>query len=164
MKEPSPPTDQRIFDATPYLKLFIDKDGRWFQNQAEIIHPGIFKMFCDALEHSPDGGYLVRMGNQICRVEVEDAPFVVKDVSEQDGEGPVLVLNDGSVEPLQPQSVWIGKDNVPYCRIRNESFPARFSRQAYYRLAAHIVHDEATGEYFLQIGESSERVKLATAP
>ncbi len=142
--------DGKVFDATPYLKLTIDKDGRWFQNGVEIIHPEIYRQFNQMLEKLPEGGYQVRLGREVCRVEVEDAPFVIVQAS-LDGEGRIaLVLNDGTVETLNPEVFWIGKDNVPYCHVKKNEFLARFSRAAYYQLSEHIVAGDE-GDFFLEI-------------
>ncbi len=148
-------------DVTPYLKLVIDKDGRWFQNGAEIIHPEIYKYFNELLEKTSDGGYRIRRGHEYCSVEVEDAPFVVQTV-DQIGKGKVCIhLNDGSAEPLKPEWFWIGRDNVPYCRVKNGSFHARFSRPAYYALARHIVADEDERNFFLHI--DGQRTPISTS-
>jgi uncharacterized protein len=139
-----------LFDASPYLKLFIDKDGRWFQNGAEIIHKEIYLQFNSMLEKSPDGGYRVKMGREVCRVEVEDAPFVVRGIVE-DGQGSIaLSLNDGTNETLDPECFWIGAENVPYSYVKQRGFHARFTRPAYYQLARYIVTDDDE-EFFLLI-------------
>jgi len=138
-----------VFDASPYLKLVIDKEGRWFQNGAEIIHPEIYRLFNQLLEKAPDGGYLVRMGQEICRVDVEDAPFVVRRLIEDDHDKFLLELNDGTREPFDPKRFWIGGQNIPYSRVKSGVFHARFSRPAYYQLARYIVTDENEKEFFL---------------
>jgi hypothetical protein len=141
--------DGSIHDASAVLKLFIDKDGRWFQNGAEIIHPAIYRQFNEMLEKKPDGGYRVRLGREICDVAVEDAPFVVTRLLEaQDGKL-VLELNDGSQENLDAQSLWIGAENVPYTKVKGDVFHARFSRPAYYQLARFVESDAQEREFFL---------------
>jgi uncharacterized protein len=132
---------ESCFDASPYLKLFIDKDGRWFQNGAEIIHQKIYRQFCEMLEKVPDGGYQVRLGREICAVEVEDAPFVVLTVFEEPDGSLTIEMNDGVREAFDPAFFWIGAENVPYCKIRGGNFHARFSRPAYYQVARYIVPD-----------------------
>ena len=127
-------TDE-VFDATPYLKLFFDKEGRWFQNGAEIVHPQVYLLFSRSLERAQDGGYQVRVGQEICRVEVEDAPFVVKNVTELDEDRLRMELNDGTREIFEPERFWIGEENVPYAFVKEGRFRARFSRPAYYQLA-----------------------------
>jgi hypothetical protein len=147
-----------VFDASPSLKLVIDKEGRWFQNGAEITHPEIYRFFNQLLEKSPDGGYLVRMGREICRVEVEDAPFVVKRLIENNQAQLLLELNDDTQEPFDPKAFWIGEHNIPYCRVKNGTFHARFSRPAYYQLARYIITDENEKEFFLFL--NGERVPV----
>ena len=133
--------DQTVHDASPYLHLFIDKEGRWFQNGAEIVHTGIYQQFNSMLEKTSDGGYQVRMGREKCRVEVEDAPFVVTSLIEEENNRLCIQLNDGSSEPFDPRRFWIGEENIPYCQVKDELFHARFSRPAYYQLARHIVSE-----------------------
>ncbi len=151
MDDSSRNNDEKLVDVTPYLKLVIDKDGRWFQNGSEIIHPEIYKYFNGLLEKATDSEYRIRMNNEICRVEVEDAPFVVQAVHEVEKATICIRLNDGSEEPFRPELFWIGKDNVPYCHVKNGSFHARFSRPAYYALAPYIVADADERNFFLHI-------------
>jgi len=159
MKESGNGGRTAMFDASPYLKLFIDKDGKWFQNGVEIIHKEIYLQFNHMLEKDPDGGYRVRLGREVCRVEVEDAPFVVLGVFEDAASGIVLSLNDGTKEVLDPNSFWIGQENVPYSYVKDRAFHARFSRPAYYQLARYIVAEDDK-EFFLAI--SGERIRIRT--
>ena len=140
-----------MFDASPYLKLEIDREGRWFQNGAEIIHPKIYRGFNKILERGPDGGYQVRLGKEICRVHVEDAPFVVQRIHKDSRSSIVLELNDGTREDFRPDRFWIGDGNIPYTMVKGDSFHARFSRPAYYQLAEHIVGDDNKNAFFFLI-------------
>ena len=157
-----PPSDDpnRIFDTTPYLKLVIDKEGRWYQNDAEIIHPEIYVFFNQALEKTSDGGYQIRVGREICRVEVEDAPFVIRSVLETDDGQLLLVLNDSTMEPFKPECFWIGGRNIPYTEVKKGAFHARFLRPAYYQLAKYIVNDEEGMEFYFAIGGRKIPVKM----
>lgn len=153
------PSSREFFDVTQYLKLFIDKEGRWFQNGAEIIHPHVYQEFCRALEKVPGGGYRVRMGRETCGVEVEDAPFVVSRVVENHSRELMVQLNDGSIEPLDPSEVWIGEDNIPYSTVKQGEFHARFSRPAYYQLAEYIKEDPDSETFFFELGGKRTEVK-----
>ncbi len=146
------------FDATPYLKLYIDKEGRWFQNGSEIIHPGIYVLFCGALEATEWGSYQVRLGNQICRVEVEDTPFVVKSVSEDETGQILMRLNDGTLEAFDPEKFWISADSIPYCRVKGDVFTARVLRPAYYELSRHVIEEE--NSYYFLMGDRKVPVDL----
>jgi uncharacterized protein len=149
--------EDMTFDVSPYLKLFIDKDGRWFQNGKEIIHSGIYRMFNDLLEKTPDGEYQIRKGQELCRVEVEDAPFLVTRLDQEQNSDLYMSLNDGSRELFDPDHFWIGATNIPYCSVKKGVFHARFSRAAYYQLAKFIVED--CGEFLLVLGKKRFAVK-----
>lgn len=147
----------QFFDSSKYLKLEIDKDGKWFQNGAEIIHPGIRSQFFQALVKTSDGGYLIKIGREICSVIVQDAPFVVRTVDKGPRNQILIRLSDESVEELKPDWLWIGDDNVPYVLIKNGSFHARFSRPAYYQLAKSIIYKEDEGKfYFIDVNREIE--------
>lgn len=162
MNESSKTGSDKVFDATPYLNLFIDKEGRWFQNGVEIIHPLIYKQFNLMLEKTPDDGYLVRLGREVCRVTVEDAPFVVQRVTEQDEGMLALELNDGTIEPFVPEHFWIGDENVPYIQVKQGAFHARFTRAAYYQIAQYISWDDAEDRFYFSLGNS--RMPVRTKP
>ena len=54
-------------------------------------------------------------------------------------------------EHLDPATLWVGRRNVLYCRIREGRFPARFSRPAYYQIAEWIRENEETGEFYMEL-------------
>ncbi|MFH0959058.1 MAG: hypothetical protein V1897_10185 [Pseudomonadota bacterium] len=150
MTESSNNSDLPCFDCTPYLRLVVDKEGRWFQNGVEIIHPLVLKQFLEALEKKPEGGYRIRIGREVCSVEVEDTPFIVSRILQID-EKIRLELNDGSQEILDPETLWINQQNVPYVLVKDGQFPARLSRPAYYELARTLDFDEIQNTFVLQL-------------
>ncbi|RJP58291.1 MAG: hypothetical protein C4549_04040, partial [Deltaproteobacteria bacterium] len=84
-----------------------------------------------------------------CYLDVEDTPFVVKEVGFQDVFK--IVLNDESEETLLLGTLWIGRDNVLYCKVKDKRFDARFNRPSYYELTKYIAYDEAKDEYFIPV-------------
>jgi uncharacterized protein len=162
MTESPENNEHQVFDATPYLRLVIDKEGRWFQNGAEIIHREIYLMFNKLLEKTSQGTYQVKMGKEICRVEVEDAPFVVQRVVEADSTRIMIELNDGTEEVFSPEEFWIGGENIPYSRIKDGEFHARYSRPAYYQLAKHIVTDQSEKDFYFLL--DGNKIPVRTTP
>ena len=121
-------------------ELVIDKEGTWLYNGQPIVNKAIYLFFNQNLEYSPAGGYQVRVGAEVSPVAVEDTPFVVTDVVlvEQGESFFKILLNDETEEPLDLESLSVGKDNVLYCAVKSGKFRARFLRPSYYRLTEHM--------------------------
>ncbi|MGQ9655897.1 MAG: hypothetical protein ACUVXD_17700 [Thermodesulfobacteriota bacterium] len=138
-------------------EIWVDVNGCWYYRGAEIVHRDIVELFYEHLEQDERGRYVIHWLGQRCYIEVEDTPFVVWEISTVEGEndtaGILLHLSDGKQEKMDPSSFWIGPGNVPYCRIRNGAFAARFSRKAYYQLVRHVEEDAEKGVFYLRIGE-----------
>jgi hypothetical protein len=147
--------------------IWIDKEGHWFFQGQEITHRKTYLLYNRHLTHDETGRIILRVGKEVCPVEVEDTPFVVTSLilstSEQGGlESIGLILNDESKEPLLPETLRIGKDHIPYCRARGGIFEARFSRGAYQLLVPFIQHDEQEKRFFISI--NGKEFDLTTLP
>lgn len=132
-------------------RFFIDKRGNWFQDGIKIQHRLTYLYNNKLLDRDERGRYYVDEGSGKLYVEVEDTPFVVKMVSKR-GEGIYLSLNDGTEERLDFGNFYINTENIPYTRVKNGRFEARFLRPAYYELMKYAKKDG--GEYFIELGDS----------
>ncbi|MDQ1335616.1 MAG: uncharacterized protein QG552_2566 [Thermodesulfobacteriota bacterium] len=145
-------TEQR--ESIPPCLIFIDKEGRWYHQGAEMIRREFIRLFYQNMELDPEGRYLINWGDTRCYVDVEDTAFVVKRVSFEptDGQRPSrfqIHLSDDTEEALAPGTLHVGNDHVLYCKVKSGAFPARFNRAAYYQLAEFIEEDRRG--YFLAI-------------
>jgi len=134
--------------------IYIDREGRWFHKGAEMIHREFIRLFYKHMEVDSFGRYIINWGGDRCYVEVEDTPFVVRRAIFEDPDSPynsrfILSLSDDSNEDLIPDTLYVGKENVLYCRVKNRTFPARFDRSAYYQLGEYI--EEKNDRYFLPL-------------
>jgi len=141
-------------DLHPCL-IFIDKEGRWYHKGVEMIHRDYIRLFFDKMELDPQGRYLIEWKGERCYVDVEDTAYVVRSIMHnktgRDGQNRFTIfLSDDSKEALMADTLFLGKANVPYCKVKNGAFPARFNRAAYYQLAEYIV--EENGAYYLPCG------------
>ena len=137
-----------IPDDIPPCLIYIDKEGRWFHEGAEMIHREFIRLFYQHIEIDPQGRYIISWRGERCYVEVEDTPFVVWRVIRKDGASRfILYLSDDSQEDLKPDTLYVGEKNVLYCKVKDGAFIARFNRPSYYQLAEHIVEED--GRYFL---------------
>ncbi len=138
----------------PFYDIRIDKEGIWYYKGAEMFRREIVELFYRHLKKDEAGKYLIELENDCCYLEVEDTAFVVKSVfcSEyENGYQFFLLLSDGTIEKLNPDKIWIGQDNVLYCKIKSGPFDARFSRASYYQLAEYIQYDPQKDVYFLLV-------------
>lgn len=126
------------FYAIQNSEIRFGRDGRWYADGQVIENQRIAALFSQHVQRRPDGGYRLRIADEQAPIIVEDTPYVVVG-AELGADGVMWIdLNDHSRERLDPQTLEVGVDEVLYCRVKAGSEPARFLRQAYYQVAAHI--------------------------
>jgi uncharacterized protein len=128
--------------------LRIDRDGDWYDAGVQITHPGILANLRGTLRRDA-AGYFIQTRVRI-PVTVDDVPFVVTRVERREDELHAY-LNDGTEESLEPASVRLGRDDVPYAAIKAGAFEARFSRAAAWQLLQLADYDEASGAGTLRV-------------
>ncbi len=138
----------RQIEELPPCEITIKSDGTWYHKGVPIIRKDIIKFFYEHMELDEKGRYIISWRNERCIVDVEDTAFFVQRVDKK-GDGFLLYLSDETQEELDPETLYIGKENVLYCRVKDGKFPARFLRSAYYQIAEYI--EEEDGKYFLTV-------------
>ncbi len=147
----------------------MDREGDWYYQDAKIIRQDILELFLSNLHLSSGGDFLIAWRGQRCALEVADTPFVVARVdrvtSEETKHEVILIqLKHLPVpEVLDPSTFHVGEGNIPYCSIRNGKFRARFSRPAYYQLAAWIECDPDTGTFYLELNGNRYPITIGRA-
>ncbi|MDY6856621.1 MAG: DUF1285 domain-containing protein [Thermodesulfobacteriota bacterium] len=125
----------------------IDKEGKWYYKGAEIIRRDIYLLFNQYLIKDGKGRFLLKINNEKCYLEVEDTPFIVKRVDL--GKAFTIVLNDESEETLRLDTLWIGRHNVLYCKVKQNEFDARFNRPSYYDIAQYVTYNPLEDTYYI---------------
>jgi hypothetical protein len=123
-------------------RLRVDVDGDWFDEDVAITHPGILANLRSILRRDAQG-YFIQTRVRI-PVEVEDVPFVVTRI-ERRGDALHAFLTDGTETDVDPVTLRVSPDDVPYCAVKGGAFEARLSRAAAFQLLALADYDEATG-------------------
>jgi hypothetical protein len=141
-------------ESIPPCFIFIDKEGRWYHQGAEMIHREFIRLFYQNMVLDREGRYLISWDGARCYVDVEDTAFVVRRASFERESGCQssrfqISLSDDTEEALAPDTLRVGKDHVLYCRVKSGAFPARFNRAAYYQLTEFV--EEDSGGYFLRL-------------
>src|SRR5687767_1652616 len=138
----TPPSEWTLPD------LRIDADGVWYDGGVEITHAGILANLRATLRRDPDG-YFIQTRVRI-PVQVDDVPLLVMRVERQ-ADSLRVWLNDGSEETVDPSTIRIGVNDIPYCAVKGGTFDARFTRAAAFQLLAMAEYDEATGRGTLRL-------------
>lgn len=137
-------------------EIHVDAEGDWYYEGNKITREDILELFYDNLHPTEDGQYLIEWQNQRCLLEVADTPFVIGSVDRAETRSNERILlrlrHISAPEELDPAGLWVGAENVLYCRIRQGRWVARFSRPAYYQLAQWIEEDPQNGQFFLPVG------------
>lgn len=133
--------ENQLRDVSSHCRIKIDKDGKWYYENCEIINPLVLRSFCEALNQDEAGRYRIVMDSEVCYVEVEDTPFVVSAIRGDPQCGLYLRLNNLETHPLNPDQLCIGKNNILYA-ILPGGMKVRFTRQAYYSLALMMEEDD----------------------
>ncbi len=132
--------------------ISVDREGRWFYRGDEIQRRDIVRYFYNHILGDQTRGYYIQIGAQRCYVNVENTVYVVwAAYPDKLGESVSLLLSDDSIESLDPGTLRIGSNNIPYCKVKRAGFDARFSNSAYYQLADLIEYDTVCGAYYLPL-------------
>jgi hypothetical protein len=146
------------FYAISYRKLKFAGDGRWYVDGEPVVHERLALLFSRYLRRKASGGYEIWIDERYHGdVEVEDTPYVVTGVGLASSPGAVgfaVQLNDGTSEPLDPDSLRVGAGNVFYCAVKGGSERARFLRPAYYQLAQ-FIEEAGDGQFRLRCGHTT---------
>ncbi|MGA3280329.1 MAG: DUF1285 domain-containing protein [Smithella sp.] len=145
-------------------EIKIDKDGIWYYNGAHMFRKEILSVFFQNLRIDECGRYLIELGLERCYLHVEDTAFVVAAVYKtklpcSGGEQIEILLNDDSCEKLETNSLYTGRDNVLYCRVKEGRFTARFSRNSYYQLAEFIEQSENGADFYINLNGEKYFIK-----
>jgi hypothetical protein len=149
----TPPSEWTLPD------LRIDADGVWYDGGVEITHAGILANLRGNLRRDKDG-YFIQTRVRI-PVRVDDVPLLVMRV-ERRADSLRVWLNDGSEETVDPATIRIGVNDIPYCAVKGGPFEARFTRAAAFQLLAMAEYDEATGRGTLRLAGRDYSVSRAS--
>src|SRR2546425_4511900 len=129
-------------------RLRVDVDGDWYDDDVAITHAGILANLRSILKRDAQG-YFIQTRVRV-PVEVEDVPFVVTRI-ERRGETLHAFLGDGTETDVDPATLRVGPDDVPYCAVKDGAFESRLSRAAAFQLLSLADYDEGTGRGALRL-------------
>ncbi len=124
-----------------------DAGGRWFNGDDPITHPQLVRSFDGWIDRAEDGRFCLSNSINWAYVEIEGAPYFVKDVDPSEG-GIDLLLSGDVREPLDPDSLRQDPEGSLWCVVRDGRCPARFESHAMAKMSDWIEEDDQ-GVYVL---------------
>lgn len=117
----------------------LDAEGRFFHDAMPVEHPKLAAaLHAWIARHPDDGRYILTNGYDWTYFTVEDVPYFVTSVRDDDGDA-ILVLSDGTEEPLDPSTLRPGKRGDLYLTVKRDAkggpFDAKLTRFAQTQLA-----------------------------
>lgn len=133
--------------------IVLDAEGRFWHDGELVVHRGMARAFASWIARHPDDGRFI-LTNQFdwTYFTVQDVPFFVRGLRDAAGL-PLLVLSDGSEEPLAPDTLTADARDALYCRVKQGQFEARFTPEAQTLLAPWLA-ERADGVVCVRLGGS----------
>lgn len=146
-------SEQRIWHYMVDIEGVVWHDGTEF-DAPELLQFFMRKMEASSFkEASEKPVYEVICQGELCLIHAQDVPYVVQSL-EIRADGVILIFPGGYREELDPRTLFVGGENVLYCKVRKGNFKARFNRKTYVELAKLIDFDPQKNVYFLRLGQN----------
>lgn len=125
----------------------IARDGTWYYQGSPMGRQAMVRLFSTILCRDENGEYWLKTPVEKCRIEVEDAPFLMIGMRVRDLEqGRTLCFKTNVNEwvaldaehPMELRADPETGDPVPYIHVR-DGLDAKLSRNTYYELAEYAL-------------------------
>lgn len=113
--------------------LILHHDGSWTHEGVSFLNRKLRAAFDRGVRYLPgEGKFVVQLGRFRGQIEVEEAPFFVREFDAESGR---IRLSDGSEEPLDVASLSLSpRDGALLCRVKHDLLEggllARFAHAA----------------------------------
>ena len=138
--EPAQLRDPAWIEKLRISGIKIDRQGHFIHEGEPVEHEGMRRAFFRWLDRlpEPDSRYVLRLDDKrYVYIDVEDTPLLATSLRWQ-GDNPLLGLNDGREESLDPATLTIDADGMLRARVREGRLEARLATAAATALAERI--------------------------
>ena len=137
--------------------LRLDGEGRFLHDDVPVEHPKLAAALHTWIARHPDDGrFILTNGYDWTYFTVDDVPFFVRSIKRgsdgpPEGEPPakpdaILVLSDGTEEPLDPSTVRVGPRGDLYLTVKRDAkggpFDAKMTRFAQTQLDPYLSEED----------------------
>ncbi len=148
MTVPVPGIPPELIEQFRTIGLRIDAAGKIWHQGAEVTHPRLRRALLRWLDVRDDGRDIVRLDDtRYAYVDVEDAHLRATS-ARWDGDRAWLTLDDGTDEELAYDSLWCGRHDALFCRVRGGRLRARLTTAAHLAVAERVVEAPETPSGF----------------
>ena len=127
---PASPLPPEVLERMRTIGLRIDSHGRLWHQHDEVTHAGLKRAILRWLDVLDDGRAVVRMDDvRYAYIDVDDTHLRAIALR-WDGDAPVIVLDDGTDEPLDLATLAVDADDRLRCRVRGGRLTARLTSAA----------------------------------
>lgn len=138
----APPPPGRSREST----IVLTGDGEFRHDGGDVEHAKLAEaMHRWITRHPDDGRFILSNGYDWTYFTVEDVPYFVRTIEERDGVA-VLVLSDGTREPIDLGTLRSGASDALYCSVKAAAeggpYEAKLTRHAQVRLAPFLAETE----------------------
>jgi hypothetical protein len=142
-------------------EVHVDSRGRWKVGTRPVAGR-VLEFLLRHLKFDMElARYLVRYRNvsypETRYLRHESPPYRIRAIRFEE-EGPLLCLNDGTLEPLRPETVRMNRHEALFCAVKPERLPAVFDDAARFQLMDRLEHGD--GGYVLWLAKKAVPVLL----
>ena len=153
-KHELPSVDQWHPERTGEIDILINRKGEWFHEGGKFERQDLARMFSSILRKD-DGDYFLVTPAEKLRIRVEDVPFSVVLMQEEEGNlkfitslgDEVVAGNDHRLEFQQDENGAF----IPYINIRN-GLLGKLQQNTYYQLMEFVKEEEGGSGYYIESG------------
>jgi hypothetical protein len=125
--------------------LRLDAEGRFLHDERLVDHPKLAAALHTWIARHPDDGrFILTNGYDWTYFTVDDVPYFVRSLKKADDDA-ILVLSDGTEEPLEPSTLRVGPRGDLYLKVkpatRGGPFDAKMTRFAQTQLDPFLSED-----------------------
>lgn len=136
-------------------EIRLDEHGNWYQGEFPILHDRTIQFLHRNINIDEEGRYYLSGEDRPVYFKVDDAPYQITKI-EKTIVGLLINLTDESVELLEPQSLWRGKNDALYCLVKGGKLPAKFTRSAHHDFLSNLEGEE--GSYQVVINKKTYKI------
>lgn len=115
----------------------LDTEGNWYHGDFPILHDRTVQFLNKNIVLDSNGRFYLTGEDKPVPLVVEDAPYwIIK--MEKTIAGYLVTLSDETIELLDSESLWIGKNEALYCVVKGGTLPAKFNRPTHFEMSKSI--------------------------